>query len=249
MVNLSSEIPKFTFFDEDIYTNSLNLENEEKNINVLNKNNIKNKKEDNTININNIFVSGPREIYSINSMLYINGKLIHEKDGKMIRENLIMKIYENQILDLYRVFNGVYYGFRYQIFKDKPLFIIIGGDFDEYMINNNKELFMLTSIKIYDATYFINKELKKLPPQNIMNPKEEPYPQFLIKNIKLLKRLSDSELLCTEENVPLEKYESIQNINSFAINKDFTYAAVSLDQGDILLLYAYPNFIECVLIL
>ena len=139
MVNLSSEIPKFTFFDEDIYTNSLNLENEEKNINVLNKNNIKNKKEDNTININNIFVSGPREIYSINSMLYINGKLIHEKDGKMIRENLIMKIYENQILDLYRVFNGVYYGFRYQIFKDKPLFIIIGGDFDEYMINNNKE--------------------------------------------------------------------------------------------------------------
>ena len=245
MVNLSSEIPKFTFFDEDIYTNSLNLENEEKNINVINKNNIKNKKEDNTININNIFVSGPREIYSINSMLYINGKLIHEKDGKMIRENLIMKIYENQILDLYRVFNGVYYGFRYQIFKDKPLFIIIGGDFDEYMINNNIELFMLTSIKIYDATYFINKELKKLPPQNIMNPKEEPYPQFLIKNIKLLKRLSDSELLCTEENVPLEKYESIQNINSFAINKDFTYAAISLDQGDILLLYAYPNIIEC----
>ena len=176
-------------------------------------------------------------------MLFINGKLIHEQNNKMIRENLIMKISENKILDLYRIFNGVYFGFRYQIFQGKHLFILIGGNFNEYIINNNLELFMLTSIKIYDATHFVNKELKQLPPQNIMSPKEEPYPQFLIKNIKLLKRLSDSELLCTEEDISMEGYESIQNINCFTINKELTHVAISLDQGDIILLHAFPNFI------
>ena len=178
-------------------------------------------------------------------MLFINGKLIHEQNGKMIRENLIMKIYENEVLDLYRVFNGVYYGFRYIIFKKNPYFIIIGGNFNEYIINNNKELFMITSIKIYNAIHFINKEVKRLPPQNYMNPKEEPYPQVLIKNIKIIKRLSDSKLICTEEDVSIEEYESIQNINSFSINNELNYCAISLDKGDIILLSAYPNFIEC----
>ena len=245
MINLSSEIPKFNFFDEIIYQDNPNKEDKEKKENLLSKTPINENKINDSININNIFVSGPREIYSINSMLFINGKLIHEQNNKMIRENLIMKISENKILDLYRIFNGVYFGFRYQIFQGKHLFILIGGNFNEYIINNNLELFMLTSIKIYDATHLVNKELKQLPPQNIMSPKEEPYPQFLIKNIKLLKRLSDSELLCTEEDISMEGYESIQNINCFAINKELTHAAISLDQGDIILLHAFPNFIEC----
>ena len=245
MINISSEIPKFNFFNEIIYEDNSKNENQDKNINNVKKSAINEIKNDYTININNISISGPKEIFAINSMLFINGKLIHEQDGKMIRENLIMKIYENEILDLYRVFNGVYYGFRYLIFKNKPYFIIIGGNFDEYTINNNLELFMLTSIKIYDATHFTNNELKKLPPQNIMNPKEEPYPQILTKNIKILKRISDQKIICTDEDISLEEYESVQNINSFSINNEFTYAAISLDQGDILLLSAFPNFIDC----
>lgn len=244
MINLSADIPKFVFFDEEIYEANKNNINEKNKI-MLKRNSIKIQKELESININNISVAGPREIYAINSMLFINGKLIHEQDSKMIRENLIMKISENEILDLYRIFNGVYYGFRYKFFKNKPLFIIIGGNFEEFMINNNLELFMLTSIKIYDATHFINPELIKFPPQNIMDPKEEPYPQILLKNIKILKRLSDSKLICTEENISMEGYESIQNINSFSINNEFTHAAISLDQGDIILLYAFPNFLEC----
>ena len=244
MINLSADIQKFIFFDEIVYEANKNTDKGKNKIN-LKRNSIQDQKELESININNISVGGPREIYAINSMLFINGKLIHEQDNKMIRENLIMKISENEILDLYRVFNGVYYGFRYKLFKNKPLFIIIGGNFNEYMINNNLELFMLTSIKIYDATHFINTELKKYPPQNFMDPKEEPYPQILIKNIKILKRLSDEKLICTEENISMEGYESVQNINSFSINNEFTHAAISLDQGDIILLYAFPNFIEC----
>ena len=246
MLNISSEIPKFSFFNEIIYEDNSNRENHDKNTNPTSKKiPINLNREKDNYNLNNISISGPREIFAINSLLFINGKLIHEQDGKMIRENLIMKISKNEILDLYRVFNGVYYGFRYETLKSKPYFIIIGGNFDEYIINNNKELFMLTSIKIYDASLFINKELERLPPQNIMNSKEEPYPQVLIKNIKIVKRLVDSKLICTEEDLSMEGYESIQNINTFAINKELNLSAISLDQGDIILLSAFPNFIEC----
>ena len=87
MINLSSEVPKFNFFDEIIYQDNTKNEIQET------------KNKENNFSINNISVSGPREIYAINSMLFINGKLIHEKDGKMIRENLILKISQNQILD------------------------------------------------------------------------------------------------------------------------------------------------------
>ena len=72
MINLSSEVPKFNFFDEEIFEDNSNNENQEK---AKNKNIIKNYTEKNNYNINNIFVSGPREIYAINSMLFINGKL------------------------------------------------------------------------------------------------------------------------------------------------------------------------------
>ena len=34
----------------------------------------------------------------------------------MIRESLIMKIYNNKIIDEYRVYNGVYYDFSIKIF-------------------------------------------------------------------------------------------------------------------------------------
>ena len=178
-------------------------------------------------------------------MLFINGKLIHEKDGKMIRENLIMKILDNKIIDLYRIFNGVYYSFELKIFQEKPLFIVIGGNFNEYMINNNLELFMTTSIKFYDATYFINDKNGKYPPANTSNSKEEPYPNLLLKNIKLMKRLSDEKIMCEVDENSMEGFESFQNINSFAINSEFTHAAISLDKGDIILIYAYPNLIEC----
>ena len=67
----------------------------------------------------------------------------------MIRENLILKIVNNTIIDEYRMFNGVYYNFQIKNFHDFPIFIIVGGNFNEYTINNNKELFMLSSIKFY----------------------------------------------------------------------------------------------------
>ena len=250
MLSWSSDIKRFGFFDEKKYKDIDNIQNiyeeeDDEDTDKKKDNIIKNKHNIDTININNISISGPREIHAINGLLFINGKLIHDKDGKMIRENLIMKILDNKIIDLYRIFNGVYYSFEIKIFNQKPYFIIIGGNFNEFMIDGKLELFMITSIKIYDATSFIYNKKEKYPPENLANSKEEPYPKLLIKNIKLIKRLSDEKIMCEMDELSMEGYESFQNINSFAINSEFTHAAISLDKGDIILIYAYPNLIEC----
>ena len=258
MSSWSSDIKKLCFFDEKKYKDILNIntlkkeEEDHNNNNIIdnenketNDNIIKNSQKIDDININNIFISGPREIHAIYGLIFINGKLIHEKNGKMIRENLIMKIVDNKIIDLYRIFNGVYYSFEIKVFKHRPYFIVIGGNFNEYNIDDKIELFMTTSIKIYDATNFIVKKTEKYPPANILNSKEEPYPKLLIKNIKLMKRIEDGKIMCEVDELLMKGYESFQNINSFAINSEFSHVAISLDKGDIILIYAYPNLIEC----
>ena len=249
MLSWSSDMKKFNFFEEKKYKDLSNIqiieEEDKENIMKKDKIEIKNEQKIDTININNISISGPREIHAIDGLLFINGKLIHDKDGKMIRENLIMKIFDNKIIDLYRIFNGVYYSFELKRFKEKPYFIVVGGNFNEFMIDNKLELFMITSIKFYDATNLIFDKNGKYPPENLLNSKEEPYPKLLIKNIKLLKRLTDEKIMCEMEELSMEGYESFQNINSFSINSEFTHAAISLDKGDIILIYAYPNLVEC----
>ena len=74
---------------------------------------------------------------------------------------------------------------------------------------------------------------------------EELYPESLKKQIKLLKRTSDGELVSDFEGEKIELYESFQNINSFSISDDFTYAAISIDRVGIILICGYPNLLEC----
>ena len=202
--------------------------------------------QESNISINNVTISGAHQMHAINDLVFINGKAIHKKEGKMIRESLIMKIYNNKIIDEYRLYNGVYYDFSIKIFQSKPYFVIIGGNFNEYIIEGQKELFMVSSIKIYNALPFIkNKEGRIEVPPNL-GPTEEPYKKLLIKRIKLLKRLSDDKLICDEsEEDKMEGYESFQNINAFHMSDNFSHAAVSLDKGGILLIYGKPNLLEC----
>ena len=197
------------------------------------------------ISINNVSVSGARQMHAINGLVFINGKAIHKKEGKNIRESLIMKILDNKIIDEYRVYNGVYYDFSIKFFEEKPYFVIVGGNFNEYIIDGQKELFMTTFIKIYKATKFIENKTGRIPVPPGLGPTDEPYPELLVKRIKLLKRLSDEKLVCDTEGDKMEGYESFQNINAFAMSDTFTHAAVSLDKGGILLIYGRPNLLEC----
>ena len=68
--------------------------------------------QESNISINNVTISGAHQMHAINGLVFINGKAIHKKEGKMIRESLIMKIYNNKIIDEYRIYNGVYYDFK-----------------------------------------------------------------------------------------------------------------------------------------
>ena len=237
----SSNIRKFQFF-EIIKEVDNNLP-QKNNIKDANKESVESNQKKLNIDINNIMISGLRQMYAIDGLVFINGKAIHEKDGKKIRENLIMKILDNKIIDVYRIYNGVYFDFCLKSFNRKPYFIVVGSDFKEFKSNH---FFMVTSIKIYDATSFISKD----EAQSIEgSPGEsELYPEFLKNNIQLLKRKNDGKIVCNYDiknfEDSIEEYESIQNINSFTINDNFTYAAVSIDREGIILICGYPNLLE-----
>ena len=238
----SSNVRKFQFFEVVNEPNSISTSKNE--IKDSNKESTKLDQNKSNIEINNISLSGTGQMYAIDELIFINGKAIHEKDGNKVRENLIMKILDNKIIDEYRLFNGIYFYFSIKIYEEKPYFIVVGSDFNEHLNKGQKRYNMTTSIKIYDASLFIkNKTLNETKEEELGE--SEPYPESLIKNIKLLKRLSDEEFLSEYDFDKMEDFESIKNINSFSINDDFTNAAVNIDGGSILLVYGYPNLLEC----
>ena len=239
-----TNIKKFQFFE--VLKDSSVVPPEDPEIDEQDKNkNIPIHLQKSNISINNVSVAGARQMHAINGLVFINGKAIHKKDGKNIRESLIMKIYDNKIIDEYRIYNGVYYDFSIKYYEEIPYFVIVGGNFNEYIIDGQKELFMTTFIKIYKATKFINNKTGRMPVPPNLGPTDEPYPKLLVKRIKLLKRLSDDKLVCDTEGDKMEGYESFQNINAFSMSDTFTHAAVSLDKGGILLIYGRPNLLEC----
>lgn len=233
----SSNIKKFQFFE--IIKEEDNAPSQENNNKEANKESVETKQKEPNIDINNIMISGIRQMYAIDGLVFVNGKAIHEKEGKKIRENLIMKILNNKIIDVYCIYNGVYFDFCLKSFNGKPYFIVVGSDFKEF----NGHFFMITSIKIYDATTFIQKD-KALSVGDTHGGISELYPECLKSNIQLLKRKKDGKIVCNYDIDNIEEYESIQNINSFTINDNFTHAAVSIDREGIILLYAYPNLFE-----
>ena len=239
----TSNIRKFQFFERVKENNLDSLKNE-----IIENGPPKNNKSEDLseINLDNISISDPRQIYTVDGLIFINGKIIHKTQGGMIRENLIMKILDNQIIDEFKFFNMLYYYFSIKIFEDKPYFIVVGSDLNESVSKTKgiKEMFMITSIKIYDANLFI-KSKNKINPEINLNLSTDFYIKNLKNKIKLLKRSSDGKIICENIEDGIEGYESLQNINCFSINNELTHAAISIDTGGILLIYGYPNLIDC----
>ena len=93
------------------------------------------------------------------------------------------------------MFNGVYYFFQIKYFSNRPLFVAAGGNFDKYISQGREELFMFTSIKIYNAAPLLKKSNMRFPTPKGIKPTDEQYPRLLIKQIKLLKNLRTNELV------------------------------------------------------
>ena len=237
----TSNVRKFQFF-ETIKESELNKSEKNEKENQI-KENKESENQKSIFTFDNISISGPRQMKTIDGYIFINGILSYRKEGGMNREKLIIKILGDEIIDIFPIFNCFYYDFSIKKFEEKPYFIIVGSSFNECLTNGEKEIIMITSIKIYDATTFI-KSKNKIEIEKENKTGVEPYPKFLIKQIKILKRLSDGKLVCDNEEES-EKYESFQNINAFSMNDNFTYAAISIEGVGIVLICGYPNLIEC----
>ena len=129
---------------------------------------------------------------SVDDIIFICGKAIHKVKSKIIRESLIVKIINNKIIDEYRMFNGLYYDFKLKFFKNKPTFIILGGELIKYMKNNKEEMLMVTTIKIYNALFFTEPKFERYISENIDG---ENYPKALMKKIQILKKIDGNEFL------------------------------------------------------
>ena len=238
----SSYIRKFQFFEEvkDIEPtqkpqsneNSINIKETEEKVNDDSSNN-------SSISINNISISSQKQMKAFENFIFINGKATYKKIGQMVRENLIMKIKDNKIIDEYFIFNLFYYDFFFKVFDFKPYFIALGSSYCE----STKEVLTLTKIKIYNGNDFLKEEKLEVNPGYEKG--LEPFPKSLIKEIKLLKRIKDEELIVEEEGEDMKSFETLQNINAFDFSDNFNFAAVSIDRGGIILIYGYPNLLEC----
>jgi len=122
MINSStSTVRKYQFFEEVKDPSQKNGETNE----IINH---QESPEENTpITINDITPNAIDQMNVIDDIIFINGKAIHKIQGTLGRESLILKVYNNKVLDSYRMFNGVYYFFQIKYFSDKPLFVAAGG--------------------------------------------------------------------------------------------------------------------------
>ena len=235
--NSSSTVRKYQFFEE--------VESESKENKEIFISHQDSPLENTPITLNDIKPNSIDQMCAIDDIIFVNGKAIHKIQGTLARESVIMKIYNNKVVDSYRMFNGVYYFFQIRYLYEKPLFVTAGGNFDKYISKGREEQFMFTSIKIYNAKPLLNKDENKYEIPNNLKATDEQYPKLLIKQIRILKNLKTNELLCDTEGDKMEGYESFQNIVLISINSSFSHIAVGLDKGDILLISAYPNILEC----
>ena len=236
----STYIRKFQFFEEvkereqpanpQSLKNSIKINNEIEEIK-------KEKKDDTTISINDISLKDPKHMKVYENYIFINGSAIHLKNGQKVRENLIIKIKDNKILDEYFFFNLFYYDFIIKDFEFNPYFIVLGADFGDG--SRGAE----TKIKIYQGQYFLKEEkINDLAKDEIGS---KPYSDALIKEIKLLKKIEDNKLVAVQGGENIKGFEYLQNINVFDISDDFVFAAISIDKGGIILIYGFPNLISC----
>jgi hypothetical protein len=164
-------------------------------------------------------------MYAIQKLIFLSAKVKKRVENAFQSENLILKVYKNKILDSYKTFNKIIQYFQIKSFNNHYYFVICGTDFKEQQLGQEKRLMMLTSVKIYEVNSLLDKETTVID-KNIEN--------LLIKQINLLRNIETGQLYLGKD-FP-KNIETIQNVYSFAINNDFTYCAIGLDRGQIILI-------------
>lgn len=167
----------------------------------------------------------PNQMYAFQKLLFVSAKVKRRVEGAFQSENLILKVYRDSILDSFKVFNKIIHYFQMKTFNNNHYFIVCGTDFKEIQMGNERRPTMLTSIKIYEVNQLLNREYIATD-RNIES--------MLIKQINLLRNIETGQLYFGKD-LP-KNVETIQDVYSFSMNNDFTYCAIGLDRGQIILI-------------
>ena len=232
----TSQTRKFQFFDEI-----------KDNISTLDENNkIIEKKEDEEeeenpflkkLNINISSIVPTKEMQVMDGIIFVCGSVFY-KESKL-KTNRMLKIIDNQVIDEYTMLNN-YYDFILMKFLDKPLLIVFGLMKTVF----EKNLSQVTSIKFYNASYFIEKRNKRYPVKAEVSDFTENYPEILLREIKLYRK-GNSGIVCEAEGNRVEGLNHLEKCVGLTVDSSLNYAAIGLDKGEVAIISAFPNLLDC----
>ena len=238
--NQQVSIRKFQFFEEII-----------ENVKSINTNNIpqntitdsSEKTEDLPkktcdINLSSIVLEKDHQIQAMNEVIFVSGKIVYEVNKKKQKKYRMLKIVSNQVIDEYILFNKYYFDFSIFEFDDHPLMAALGSSLEGMMQN-------ISSIKFYDISPFLENKLSRYPIKNGVTELEENYPNLLKNQIRLLCKKNSNILICDTEGNKTSGYDSFDDLTCFTMNSSLTICAIATGKGDILLLFGFPNFLDC----
>ena len=169
---------KFQFFDEikeDIPKNEISTTNT---INETEGETPLLKKLD--INISSIVPI--KEMQIIDGIIFVCANIFRKGEKQTNKNQGILKIIDNQIIDEYIMFND-YYDFIIMKLIDKPLLIVFGS-----MKRMDEDYKKIASIKFYNPSYFLEKRMERYPVKSQITEITENYPEILQREIKLYKK-------------------------------------------------------------
>lgn len=167
----------------------------------------------------------PNQMYAINQIIFLSAKVKRKVDNLLTNENLILKIVKNKVVDQYKVFNKTTEGFHLKYFNSKYYFVMCGGEMIEKAgAGNDKMMHFLTSIKIFDISTLLDRN-HVTQDRNIDS--------LMVKQIILARNVENGQFYLGKD-FP-KNVESLQLIISFAISDDFSCAAISIEEGQIIL--------------
>ena len=226
---------KFQFFDE-IKENEVPI--------PINKKNKKSEQKENEeenpflkkLNINISSIVPLKEMQVMDGIIFMCASVFY-KETK-IKANRMLKIIDNNVIDEYTMFNN-YFDFIIMRFSDKPLLIVFGS-----MKRMAENFNQITSIKFYNASYFIEKRTERYPVKQEVNDVNENYQEILTREIKLFKKGNDA-IVCEAEGNKIEGLNNLDKCVGFTIDSSLSFAAIALERGEIAIISGFPNLLDC----
>ena len=244
ITNQQVSIRKFQFFEEIIENAKSITTNINTNNNSQNTINDTSEKTENppqktcNISLSSIVLEKDHQIQAMDGVIFASGKIVYEVNKQKQKKYRILKIVSNQVIDEYILFNKYYFDFLIFEFDSRPLMAALGSSL-EGMAQN------ISSIKFYDISPFLENKLSRYPVKKGVTELEENYPSLLKNQIRLLSKKSSNILLCDTEGNKTTGYYSFDDLSVFTLNSSLTICAIATGKGDILLLFGFPNFIDC----